>query len=106
MGESTLSRVRAKRKERNISTTTTSTSTTEVLLLLPGYCYSNMWKTNMCFQIDLNYFRDSTTTTTTQNYYHHSSSTTITISSSICGATLLFRPCKNFINDIKTESGF
>merc|ERR1712150_469185 len=104
---------RARRKERNISTTTTTsgyyyyyyyrgtTATTGVLN------YSNMWKNNTCFQTELNYFRSSTTTTTTIiNYYHHSSSTTITISGSICGATLLFRPCKNFINDIKTESGF
>merc|ERR1712150_414078 len=61
-------------------------STTEVLLLLPGYCYSNMWKNNMCFQIELNCFRGSTTTTTTTttvlNYYHHSSSITTTITSS------------------------
>merc|ERR1712150_374479 len=71
---------RARKKERNISTTTTS----EVLLLLPGYYYSNMWKNNMCFQIELNCFRGSTTTTTTTvlSYYHHSSGATITIGGS------------------------
>merc|ERR1712043_57159 len=103
-----------RRKERNISTTTTSgyyyyyyyrgttTAATGVL------SYSNMWKTNMCFQTELNYFRGRTTATTTiMNYYHHhSSGTTITISSSICMEPHYFRPCKNFINDIKTESGF
>merc|ERR1711894_284294 len=59
------------------------TATTTTALLLPGYYYSNMWKNNMCFQIELNCFRGSTTTTTTVlNYYHHSSSATITINSS------------------------
>merc|ERR1712150_73115 len=86
---------RVRKRERNISTTTTSGSgyyyfyyrgtTTAATGVLS---YSNMWKNNMCFQTELNYFRSSTTTTTTtvMNYYHHyqSGSTTITISSSIC----------------------